>query len=773
MKKLLSFLFVFLLTFSSLSDVNAALSTLKWSNGQSQLTIENGQAAIFDFTSFTINPPLKIKIDLLNINDVILKTYEDRTLNSNLGSFGSSYTIQARDYGNNAGDYRIKAYVSDNINEFQIRYIDLKVQPTQQQDTTPPSVSVSHSPSNPSTLDQVTITATASDASGLSEIKIYVDGSNVKTCNTGTISQCSTTSQTYSAGAHTYYATAKDNSNNNGRDPLTGTKTFTVTSIILQDTTAPAAITNLQTSSPTPSSITLTWTAPGDDGSTGTAATYIVRYNTAAITNTNWGTSTDVTNEPAPQIAGSLQTMTISGLSPSTTYYFAIKAQDEVPNTASLSNIPTGTTTDILQDTTPPSVSVSHSPSNPSTLDQVTITATASDASGLSEIKIYVDGSNVKTCNTGTISQCSTTSQTYSAGAHTYYATAKDNSNNNGRDPLTGTKTFTVSTPTTSNQPPILQSIGDKQVSENDRLQFIITATDSENDQLTLAGINLPQNSTLVQTGNTAKFSWIPSYDMVQHPLLEKNFQVTFKVFEISNPDNSDIESITIKVLDYNRNPTINPINDISVNEGSLVSITANANDLDSDILNYSINDQRFTKSNNVFTWQTRTGDSGVYNFIIYALDSFGGTVSSIAKVIVNTIQIMNHNPEITSVPITTTRINTAYRYDVEAIDIDNDALTYSLNIAPTGMVINPSTGLITWTSGQVGSYGVEIKVSDGNNGNAIQSYLIDVVQNLPPEANAGPDKTVSPKAQITFDGSQSLDSDGFKIGRASCRERV
>ena len=64
MKKLLSFLFVFLLTFSSLSDVNAALSTLKWSNGQSQLTIENGQAAIFDFTSFTINPPLKIKIDL-------------------------------------------------------------------------------------------------------------------------------------------------------------------------------------------------------------------------------------------------------------------------------------------------------------------------------------------------------------------------------------------------------------------------------------------------------------------------------------------------------------------------------------------------------------------------------------------------------------------------------------------------------------------------------------------------------------------------------------
>ena len=32
------------------------------------------------------------------------------------------------------------------------------------------------------------------------------------------------------------------------------------------DTTAPAAVSNLATSSPTSNSITLTWTAPGDDG---------------------------------------------------------------------------------------------------------------------------------------------------------------------------------------------------------------------------------------------------------------------------------------------------------------------------------------------------------------------------------------------------------------------------------------------------------------------------------------------------------------------------
>ena len=82
---------------------------------------------------------------------------------------------------------------------------------------------------------------------------------------------------------------------------------------------------NLATSNPTSSSITLTWTAPGDDGSTGTATTYDIRYSTSAITEGNWASATQVTGEPTPAAAGTNQTMVVSGLSPSTTYYFAIK----------------------------------------------------------------------------------------------------------------------------------------------------------------------------------------------------------------------------------------------------------------------------------------------------------------------------------------------------------------------------------------------------------------------------------------------------------------
>ncbi len=113
------------------------------------------------------------------------------------------------------------------------------------------------------------------------------------------------------------------------------------------DVTAPAAVTNLAAGSPTGSSVQLTWTAPGDDGSTGTASSYDVRYSTSPINEANWASATQATGEPAPAVAGTNQNMTVSGLTSDTTYYFAIKTSDEVPNVSALSNVPSATTLDV------------------------------------------------------------------------------------------------------------------------------------------------------------------------------------------------------------------------------------------------------------------------------------------------------------------------------------------------------------------------------------------------------------------------------------------
>lgn len=127
------------------------------------------------------------------------------------------------------------------------------------------------------------------------------------------------------------------------------TKTVDFTPGSPPDTTPPADITNLSTSGATTSSINLSWTAPGDDGNSGTASSYDIRYSTVAITSSNWSSATQVSGEPTPSSAGSSESMTISGLSPATIYYFAIKTSDEVPNESGLSNVPNNTTLALQQ----------------------------------------------------------------------------------------------------------------------------------------------------------------------------------------------------------------------------------------------------------------------------------------------------------------------------------------------------------------------------------------------------------------------------------------
>jgi formylglycine-generating enzyme required for sulfatase activity len=107
------------------------------------------------------------------------------------------------------------------------------------------------------------------------------------------------------------------------------------------DTSPPAVIANLTASTGSAAgTVDLSWTAPGDDATAGTATAYVVRHNTTAITDANWDTSTDVSGEPAPAPAGSVESMTVSGLTPGRQYHFAIKTQDEIPNTSGISNSP-------------------------------------------------------------------------------------------------------------------------------------------------------------------------------------------------------------------------------------------------------------------------------------------------------------------------------------------------------------------------------------------------------------------------------------------------
>jgi hypothetical protein len=94
----------------------------------------------------------------------------------------------------------------------------------------------------------------------------------------------------------------------------------------------------------THNSVTLTWTTPGDDSLSGTASQFDLRYSTSPITAANFTSATRATGTPSPTAPGTSQSYAVTGLQAATTYYFAIKTADEVPNWALISNVVSRTT---------------------------------------------------------------------------------------------------------------------------------------------------------------------------------------------------------------------------------------------------------------------------------------------------------------------------------------------------------------------------------------------------------------------------------------------
>ncbi len=93
---------------------------------------------------------------------------------------------------------------------------------------------------------------------------------------------------------------------------------------------------------------------------------------------------------------------------------------------------------------------------------------------------------------------------------------------------------------------------------------------------------------------------------------------------------------------------------------------------------------------------------------------------------------LFNSSPVIESDPVTTAKEGAVYTYDVEATDPNEDTLTYSLTTNPTGMTINSTTGVITWTptEGQIGENEIVVEVSDASK-STTQSFTIIVDETL------------------------------------------
>jgi hypothetical protein len=96
-----------------------------------------------------------------------------------------------------------------------------------------------------------------------------------------------------------------------------------------------------------PYSVTLLWTAPGDDADTGRATRYELRYSTNAVGSDVaawWNAARQATGLPWPSNAGETDSTVVRGLQPETAYTFVIRAFDEAGNGSPFSNVAVATT---------------------------------------------------------------------------------------------------------------------------------------------------------------------------------------------------------------------------------------------------------------------------------------------------------------------------------------------------------------------------------------------------------------------------------------------
>ena len=120
-----------------------------------------------------------------------------------------------------------------------------------------------------------------------------------------------------------------------------GTDVVTFTITIIPDVTAPADITDLSAAySGVLDTIEISWTASGDDGMTGTASVYVLKFSTTPITNdAEFLAATTFPQAWSPLPGGSTETKTVDLTLVGYGWYmgngyFSIKAEDEVPNSS-------------------------------------------------------------------------------------------------------------------------------------------------------------------------------------------------------------------------------------------------------------------------------------------------------------------------------------------------------------------------------------------------------------------------------------------------------
>jgi hypothetical protein len=173
--------------------------------------------------------------------------------------------------------------------------------------------------------------------------------------------------------------------------------------------------------------------------------------------------------------------------------------------------------------------------------------------------------------------------------------------------------------PPTENRAPVLDPIGNRNVSEGNLLQFIVTASDPDGDTLTYAASNLPPGASFDSA--TRIFAWTPGYDQAGvYPNVE------FSVVDNGDPPKLDVQLITITVGNTNRPPSFIPIGTQQTVENNPLQFTLSASDPDGQSLTFTAiaipRGASFNPKTRAFSWIPEYTQAGNYTAVFTVTDN-------------------------------------------------------------------------------------------------------------------------------------------------------
>jgi autotransporter-associated beta strand protein len=289
-----------------------------------------------------------------------------------------------------------------------------------------------------------------------------------------------------------------------------------------------------------------------------------------------------------------------------------------------------------------------------------------------------------------------TPSEAQGPGAYTITVVVSDDA----QTPLSTTNTFSV-TVNEVNSAPALTGPGNQTINELTTLNVSASATDSDIPANTLTYSLDIAPAGLTVDSNTGAISWTTAE-------ADGPGVYTVKVVVTDNglPALSATNTFTVTVNEVNSAPLLTVPADQTLNEQTLLSVSASASDSDipANTLTFSLPSapaaMTIDSNTGAISWTPAEADApGVYAVSVAVTDN--GTPSlSVTNTFTVTVNEVNSAPSVFVPADQTIDELTALNVSANATDSDlpANALAFSLGAHPSGMTIVGGTGAISWT---------------------------------------------------------------------------